>query len=124
MKKTGIAFILLGFFLLGRSLAETPSAPTRVSTPDSVAKGQAVYLQKCFFCHGEKGDGQGPAAGILNPKPRDFTREELKYGASDEAIFETIANGVPGTPMAPFGRQLSEEEIWQLVHFLKSLRAK
>ena len=122
MKKTGIAFILLGFFLLGRSFAETPEAG--VSTPDSVAKGRAVYLQKCFFCHGEKGDGRGPAAGILNPKPRDLTREEFKYGSSAEAIFKTIANGVPGTPMAPFGRQLSEEEIWQLVHFLKSLRAE
>ncbi len=122
MKKTGIAFILLGFFLLGRSFAETPEVG--VSTPDSVAKGRAVYPQKCFFCQGEKGDGQGPAAGILNPKPRDFTREEFKYGSSAEAIFKTIANGVPGTPMAPFGRQLSEEEIWQLVHFLKSLRAE
>jgi len=124
MKKTGIAFILWSFFLLGRSLAETPEAPARVSTPDSVAKGQAVYLRKCFFCHGEKGDGRGPAAGILNPKPRDFTREEFKYGSSAEAIFKTIATGVPGTPMGPFGRQLSEEEIWRLVHFLKSLRAE
>ena len=35
--------------------------------------GKAVYERKCLLCHGEKGDGKGPAAELLDPKPRDFT---------------------------------------------------
>lgn len=124
MKKTVELIAILGFFLLGYPSAEPPLAPARVSTPETLAKGKALFLEKCFFCHGEKGDGKGPVADILKPKPRDFTREEFKYGSSDEAIFTTIAKGVAATPMAPFEGQLTEEEIWQLVHFVKSLRAK
>ena len=124
MKRRGGLILILGFFFLGRALAETPSGPARLLTPESVAKGKALYLQKCFFCHGEKGDGKGPVADTLKPNPRDFTRDEFKYGCSDEAVFKTIAKGVPATPMAPFEGQLSEEEIWHLVHFVRSLRAK
>src|SRR5207248_11511324 len=36
--------------------------------------GKAVYERKCVGCHGEKGDGKGPAAELLLPKPRDFTK--------------------------------------------------
>ncbi len=37
------------------------------------AAGKAVYERKCLLCHGEKGDGKGPGAERLDPKPRDFT---------------------------------------------------
>src|SRR6185312_5151885 len=42
-------------------------------TPASLARGQFVYQQECIWCHGEVGDGNGPAARYLNPKPFNFT---------------------------------------------------
>ena len=45
------------------------------STPESIAKGKALYEGKgtCFNCHGKEGKGDGPAGAILNPSPRNFT---------------------------------------------------
>ncbi len=41
-------------------------------SPESVASGRAVYAQHCVACHGPAGDGQGEAAYLLYPRPRDF----------------------------------------------------
>jgi mono/diheme cytochrome c family protein len=65
--------------------------------------GKTVFLTNCAGCHGELGDGRGPAAvAIKNPKPRNFLGEALKYGDSKEQIFETITKGVPNTAMPPW----------------------
>jgi mono/diheme cytochrome c family protein len=47
---------------------------TRASAPAQAADGQAIYAQRCEVCHGAEGDGNGPAAANLDPKPRDFRR--------------------------------------------------
>ena len=51
---------------------------SRPSAQGDANAGKAVYEHKCLLCHGEKGDGKGPAAEHLLPRPRDFTRGPLQ----------------------------------------------
>ncbi|MFQ5916101.1 MAG: c-type cytochrome, partial [Nitrospinota bacterium] len=97
------------------------------SSPEIVERGKAVYLRACAVCHGEEGDGRGPLADGLNPKPRDFTSGMFKFRSTpssslptDFDIFRTITKGVLGTSM-PAWSSLPYEDRWSLVHFIKTL---
>src|SRR3990172_3899915 len=90
------------------------------------AKGKAIYEQKCLLCHGEKGDGNGPAAPLLDPRPRDFTKGKYKIRTSasgrlptDADLFRIIAEGMPGTSM-PGWKVLPEKDRRDLVAYLKT----
>ena len=84
-------------------------------------KGKAVFGINCTACHGEKGDGNGPAAAALNPKPRNYTTDSFKQGDSPEAVFKTVTAGVTGTPMVGFPH-LSEEDRWAVTYWVLELR--
>lgn len=100
-----------------------PQNPVK-PTPDSIAAGKAVFQQTCSMCHGDQAKGDGPAAVALNPKPTDLTMpSKFRQGSSDGAIFNTISNGVPGTPMAGWS-SIPEKDRWNLVNYIKSLSAK
>ncbi|MDT7043751.1 cbb3-type cytochrome c oxidase subunit I [Candidatus Nitronereus thalassa] len=89
--------------------------------------GRRVYELRCIGCHGEKGDGKGPAAKFLNPKPRDFTRGMFKFHSTagqnslptDADLFVTITHGLWGTAMPPW-YSLPERERWAVIHYIKS----
>lgn len=57
------------------------------------AKGKELYDTVCLACHGQKGNGKGPAAAGRNPKPRDFTDAEYMAKLTDELIKKTIRGG-------------------------------
>ena len=79
-------------------------------------RGKPLYVQYCGGCHGERGDGAGPAAAFLDPRPRDFTRGIFKYRTTPtgqppvtDDVLRTITRGIPGTSMPSFAF-LSEAE--------------
>lgn len=74
----------------------------------------------CASCHGKKGEGNGPLADRFEPRPRNFACAETVDGIADGQLHWIIQNGSPGSAMPPFD-YLSEEEIWQLVIYLRSL---
>jgi len=90
--------------------------------------GKAVYEHKCLLCHGEKGDGKGPGAEHLLPRPRDFTRGLYKIRTTanktptDQDLFKIITDGMPGTSMPPWA-VLPEKDRWNLVAYLKTFAA-
>jgi len=93
----------------------------RVSTPELIAKGKALYQTNCVSCHGAEGRGDGPAASALNPHPRNFTSAEgWKNGRAPAQVFKTITNGISGSPMASFST-LSLDDRWALAHYVESL---
>jgi len=89
--------------------------------------GKRLYSEYCSGCHGLKGDGQGPAARFLDPKPRDFTQGIFKFAAvpsgqlpRDEDLMRTLRHGLPGSSM-PAWQLLSEQERLSLLAYLKTL---
>jgi mono/diheme cytochrome c family protein len=74
----------------------------------------------CTVCHGKKGDGKGQLSGQFDPPPRNFACAETVDGIPDGQLHWIIKHGSPGTAMPPFD-YLTDEEIWQLVMYLRSL---
>ena len=89
------------------------------ATPESIAKGKTIYYQVCHVCHGEKGDGKGPAGAALNPPLGNFTDKARMDGQTDGELFWKITNGDGGS-MASYKNQYSDTDRWNLVNYLRT----
>ena len=90
------------------------------STPESIAKGKALFEGKgtCFNCHGKNGDGQGEAGKVLNPSPRDFTNCKFHKKRKDGELFWVMKNGSAGTGMISLVPAIiTEEEAWTIINY-------
>ncbi len=128
-----VTAIVLGAAAAGDiSAAENPTKPRPAASPELLAQGERIYFRRCSFCHGLLGDGNGPAADYLDPRPRDFTLGTYKFRTTqsgelprDEDLFRTISRGLPGTAMQAFDSDLiknglSEEERWAVIAYIKT----
>jgi len=102
------------FFLLAASAAHAQPSP--------------LYDRYCLACHGETGDGRGPAAILLSPAPRDFTAGRYKWRTTpsgqpptDADLARAIREGAPGTAMPAFGGILDDAQTAALVDEIKQL---
>ena len=91
-------------------------------SPEIVDQGKALYNGKgaCFNCHGKDGGGNGPLAAQLNPSPRNFQHHGFWRHRMEGEIFWVIKNGSVGTSMVGFGEQLTDEEIWRIIQYMRS----
>ena len=93
----------------------------------AILAGKSLFAQTCVPCHGASAKGDGIAAASLTDAwgspaaPADLTQPHLRSGERPEDVYRTIAMGLDGTAMAGFQEALTEEQIWQLVAFIKSL---
>ena len=78
-----------------------------------------IFRTNCEMCHGAQGHGDGPAGGSLDPKPKNLAL--LQESAGDDYLYWRIHDGKPGTSMVAWKGILSEEQIWQLVSFIRTL---
>ncbi len=109
-----------------------PANPMPEVTEALQERGQAIYFKRCSFCHGLLGDGEGPAAKYLDPRPRDFTLGTFKFRTTqsgelptDEDLFRTVSRGLPGTAMQAFDSDLiknglSEGDRWAVISYIKT----
>jgi len=88
---------------------------------DAAKRGEFHFRINCAFCHGlgARGGGRGP----------DLTRARKRHGSSDAEMFQTINQGVPGTAMPPNGTTgqgvgMTEEEVWDVITYLRSVQVK
>ncbi len=88
---------------------------------DAVAAGKKLYTTYCVVCHGNKGKGDGVAASGLNPRPADHSSAKVQ-SQSDGAIYWKLTTG--RAPMASYEKTLTETQRWQLVDFIRTLKAK
>ena len=86
-------------------------------------RGRELYKANCVACHGEKGKGDGPGAGVLKPPPRDHTDRAYMSTLSDEEIGNIIRmGGAPkGKPLMPSHPQISGNDLASLVAYVRSL---
>lgn len=105
--------------------SEIVPSETLPASADLVELGKTTYAKQCAACHGVAGDGQGEAAYLLYPKPRDFTRGKFRLVSTwdgvptDVDLYRTISRGMPGSAMPSWGH-LPERTRWGLVHYVKS----
>ena len=87
-----------------------------VKSAELLAHGEKVYAGQCVACHGPQGAGDGPAAGSLNPKPRNFTTAANWIKKRQPSlVFETLTDGVGKMPA--FGN-LPLDDRWALTHYI------
>jgi mono/diheme cytochrome c family protein len=105
--------------------AELLPTQTLASSQKLLDLGKKVYTQRCSPCHGLDGKGEGEAAYLLYPKPRDFVIAQYRMVSTwerlptDEDLYHVISRGIPGSAM-PAWSHLDEESRWSLVHYVKS----
>lgn len=117
-----VALLAFGLFSTGATLvnAYRDSLPNPIpATLASIDRGRAVYTQYCAACHGATGRGDGPAGLALRPRPADF-RVHMAAGHTDAQLFDWVTNGVEGTAMPAFKDQLSPEDRWHVINYLRT----
>lgn len=110
----------------GARKRNVPAANPVAATPESAARGEAIFLDRCWGCHGKKADGHGPNAADIVPRPRNLRNAPFVASIPYARLHESIQYGVQGTamPAAGFEFALDDRAIGDLVNFIQSLNAK
>lgn len=80
--------------------------------------GKKFFMGNCATCHGKLGNGEGPRAYFLNPRPRNFHDDYSHTNLNRPALFSVITKGKPGTVMPAWGKVLSDQEIANVAEFV------
>ncbi len=91
------------------------------ATGQVIARGRAIYAERCAPCHGERGRGDGPAGAALAPRPADLVLHAPQH--TDGELYFFISRGVPGTAMPAWRDVLTETLRWEAVAYLRALSA-
>ena len=87
---------------------------------DSVARGRTLFTERCVSCHGSEGHGGGPVGKFFPPAP------DLGYpviqARPDGYVYATIVLGGRAMPVMREG--LSQTDLWDLVHFVRTIKPK
>lgn len=84
----------------------------------AIDAGMMTYAMSCALCHGDTGAGDGPS-GMSTPPATDFTSVTNQ---ADDYMLWRISEGVPGTTMAGYSSSLSQDQIWQVVSYIRTLQ--
>ncbi|HET7144267.1 MAG TPA: cytochrome c [Anaerolineales bacterium] len=87
---------------------------------DSSTEGAKIFKTNCEACHGPQGHGDGPAGAVLDPQPKNLA--DLQVAAGDDYLFWRISTGKEGTSMVSWKGILTDEQIWQAVAFINTLK--
>jgi mono/diheme cytochrome c family protein len=103
-----------------------PKSADKIKNPlkgieEATEQGKKTFVQNCSECHGTGGKGNGPTADMLDTKPANLTSSKVQK-QSDGAIFWKITTG-QGV-MASYKNVLKDEQIWQLVNYIRELGRK
>jgi cytochrome c oxidase cbb3-type subunit III len=114
--------VCVGILLLSATAAFAADDHNPFAGDAKAAKaGEYEFRINCALCHGlgAHGGGRGP----------DLTRAQKKHAHSDAELFQVISNGIPGTVMPANGTNgqgvgMTDEEIWQIVTYIRSVEVK
>ena len=131
--RVALGLLVLGLLALamgaacskGARFTEPQQLGGKTVTAALLGEGYAVYMHYCYACHGEKGDGWGPAAPTMRPAPRDFRTGMFKFAGvlagglpNDADLERLLERGLAGTPMLPW--DLGPRQRRAVVAFIKT----
>jgi len=87
------------------------------TTEAGLARGKKIYQDNCLGCHSPIGDGMGPAQPWIYPPPFNFTLLKGRE-ISGGILYYQIMNGITGTAMPYFKRELESEKIWDVGNYV------
>lgn len=104
------------------ALATVPADYAGLTNPvaDGAAAGAEVFKVNCESCHGPQGHGDGPAGAALDPAPKNLV--DVAALAGDDYLFWRVNTGKEGTAMVAWKGVLTDEQIWQVVAFIRTLK--
>jgi cbb3-type cytochrome oxidase cytochrome c subunit/cytochrome c553 len=104
--------------------ADTPANYAKVTMPKraSVARGRVIYFKRCWMCHGDAGQGEGPSGDNLQPPPANFTDADVRDKAKmpDARWFWRVSEGVGNSAMPIWRLLLSEQDRWDVIAYEKA----
>lgn len=96
----------------------------------NISNGKIIFTKSCLGCHGETGEGNGPAANSFKPKPANFVSPSYKDSIdknpvdySDTELENIVSNGRTGTAMPAWKKGLTPSQISDVVVYIRSLHA-
>jgi copper transport protein len=121
----GLVLAMISIIIIAQP---TPATAVMINpvAPDtaSITRGQVLYQQNCNACHGPSGKGDGPVGLTLNPRPADLSQHAIPGVHTDGQLYEWITNGFPNSAMPAFSENLSDQDRWDLVNFIRTLAPK
>jgi len=88
-------------------------------SPAVLKKGASIFESRCRLCHGPEGRGNGPLSDPAHPAA-DLTAGVAADLAPDGVLFYRVWNGK--RPMPAFKSELSQEDVWAVVEYVKTLK--
>jgi cytochrome c oxidase cbb3-type subunit III len=114
-------FLVLAFLLLVPAVISAQEKNPFAGDAKAAKLGESQFRINCAFCHGlgARGGGRGP----------DLTQAQKKHGNTDEELYHTINEGVPGTAMPANGTTgqgvgMTAEEVWEVISYIRSVEKK
>jgi mono/diheme cytochrome c family protein len=106
--------------------ADTASTSTRadmtVALPNGLKgdakRGGAFYLANCATCHGTRGDGAGPRAYFINPKPRNFIEDGSRARLNRLALYVAVSEGRLGTEMPSWNKVATPQQMADVAEYV------
>ena len=109
-----------GKHLLIRRANRAVNLPTSAEIQVDMRGADKLFGMECVFCHGVNGPQEMDVGGWLNPRSVDLTSGDVQR-YSDRELSWIVKNGIRLTGMPAFGKVETDEHIWKLVHYLRTL---
>ena len=123
MGKVHLVLAVLAVGVAAGGTVSFAAEPKQTEIPAAaVAEGDKVWTMRCSLCHGASGKGDGPAAGSLNPKPRDMSDQKWQGSVDDVRLETVILKGGTAVNLSPM--MAANPDLESKPDVIRALRAK
>lgn len=109
-------------FVVVVALAGATSLAIAALSQGNPESGRKIYLESCQSCHGPTGKGDSDMAAHLTPPPSNLTAKATQT-KTDAELRKIILEGRPGTAMASFDGAFEEDQLTDLIAFIRSIQS-
>src|SRR5210317_2241212 len=97
-----------------------PALAAAATEPLAESDSLRIYQESCSVCHGDDGKGAVWGQNSLSTTPRDFTTEQASIELTRDRMIMSVTHGRPGTPMPGFGSQLDDQQVANIVDYIRT----